>query len=811
MISITGVSAHLPPPLSRDLSPLWNPRSIALVGASADATKWGGEMALRFVRTEKRRPLYFVNRKGGTICGLTAYPSLCDLPEAPDMVYLSMPAVAFEATVEEALRLGAKAIVAILAGLGETGDQGKARERAVAERVRAAGALMIGPNCMGVADTTVDFQGVAALHVPPGSIGWVSMSGAMGEELCMRSLAAGVGCSRFVNLGNQADVTIAEVLRSYRDHEPTHVVAVYAEDMPDGRDLARALAELEEAGKPVVLMAPGRSAAAARAARSHTGSLAPNSAVLDAVARATGVVRVDTPGELFNTAVAFLHVVGLAGARASSCRSGSARGAGDGVAVAGLATVGSGAAVAGRLRLPAGRRIGIVTEGGGHGGMAADAVAAAGLEVPELSADTLAAVREGHPPSTGTNPIDFAIGTTDPDAYARTVPALACSGEIDAVLAVGQLGYWATRFAEFKEQVAAEVEGARRMALAAREVGVPMVVATVYPDAAPARVLREHGIPVFREIPAAARALSRLAGHALARPTGVPELLPPEPLVAANAPAARELASEEHAGGARSQALDYWAAREALASAGLELVPARLATVQEDQPAVEIMKVAGRAEREELPHVRRHAATVDRFRHVAAVEALVDEAAAAAGELGYPVAVKALGLLHKSDLGGVTLGLADEAAVRSAVAGMAARLGVSGVSVERMAPIDEGVELIIGCRQDPRFGPVLLVGLGGVYTELLRDVRTALAPVDAAHVETLLHELRGAPLLTGMRGRAALDIGAAVRAAAALSSFAAAHPEVAEVEVNPLLVLPRGALALDARIILEAPQADNTG
>jgi hypothetical protein len=276
-------------------------------------------------------------------------------------------------------------------------------------------------------------------------------------------------------------------------------------------------------------------------------------------------------------------------------------------------------------------------------------------------------------------------------------------------------------------------------------------------------------------------------------------------------------ASERQAGGPRASeigndateddALDYWTARGVLKDAGLDFVPARLAAAAGDRPAAEFMKVAGKPEREELPHVKRQAATVDRFRQVAAVETLVDEAAAAALETGYPVAVKAQGLLHKSDVGGVALGLADEAQLRGAVARMGARLGVTAVSVERMAPVDEGVELIVGCRQDPRFGPVVLVGLGGLYTELLRDVRTALAPIDEAEAEKLVRELRGAPLLTGLRGRPALDLAAAARAAAALSRFAAAHPEVAEVEVNPLLVLRQGALALDARIILGRPSA----
>lgn len=769
----------------RDLRPLFDPRSIAVVGASADASKWGGDIAARLLRNEVSRPFFFVNRRGGQICGRPAYRSLSELPETPEMVMLSMPATAFEATLDEALGMGVKALVAIFAGLGETGPEGRERERAAAERIRAAGALMIGPNCMGAADTTVGFQGVAYLDIPAGHIGFISQSGAMGEELTMRAAAAGVGFSRYVSLGNQADVTIADVLRSFRAHEDTHVVAVYAEELKGGRELARAAAEVVADGTPVVLLAPGRSAAGARAAQSHTGALVSDAAALDAVCGAAGIVRVDDPAQLFETTLGFLHVTDL-GARAARVAPGRAAtelpdaseavAAGGGVRLSG-----------GRVRLPAGRRIAIVTEGGGHGGIAADAAAAAGLLVPPLCDATLQSVRWAHPPSTGVNPVDFAIGTTDPDAYARVLPAIIAAGEVDAVLVVGQLGYWGARFPEFEQNVSAEVAGARSMAQAARAAGLPLVVATVYPEAPPALALREEGVPVYREIAAAVGVLARLAATSLSELGGIADL----PSVVSAGPGA-------------GSAVDYWAARQLIGGAGVDLLPARLVRVDVPGDAAEVMRVAGKPEREELPHVRRHTVAIDRLRHVSLVEDLIDEATAAAAELGYPVAVKALGVLHKSDVGGVVLDLSDRAAVGAAVTRMAARLGVTAVSVERMAPLSDGVELIIGCRRDPSFGPLLLVGLGGVYAELLHDVRIALAPVGEARVEELLRELRGASLLTGARGRPALDIAAAARAAAALSRLAAARPDVLEVEVNPLLVLPDGAVGLDARVILAA-------
>jgi acyl-CoA synthetase (NDP forming) len=675
---------------------------VAVVGASADTAKWGGDVAARLVRQTAERRVYLVNRRGGTIQGATAYPSFRDLPEAPELAILAMPAAALDSVLDEALDAGTRAFIGVFAGLGEAGREGMARERAAVARVRRAGGLFLGPNCMGLTDHTTGFQAVAYLDVPPGDIGFVSQSGAMGEEIVSRARAYGCGFSRYITLGNQADVGIAEVMRTFAGDGRTRAVALYAEGFQEGRDAARAVAAVVASGVPVVLLAPGRSAAGVRAARSHTGSLAPAPVVLDAVCRATGALRADTPRELFELTLAL------------SCAP------------------------------PArGRRIAVVTEGGGHGGVAADALAAAGLEVPRFGDASLARVREALPASSGANPIDFAVGTTEPDAYARVLPVVASSDETDAVLAVGQLGYWAERFPQFTELVRAEVDGAAAMARAARRSGRPLVVSTVYPGSAPAAVLRAAGVPVYREIASAAAALAALAARAGAPASGVPQLPSPGALV---------------------QGPDYLEARELLADAGLPYPAARRAGTCE-------------------------------------------EAVTAACDIGFPVVLKALGLLHKSDAGGVALGLGDEAGVAEAWREMCERLRPPGVVVE--CEVERaGVELLIGCRQDPSFGTVALVGLGGVYAEVLRDVCAALAPVTAEQARTMLDGLRGAPLLHGARGRPALDADAAARALADLSRFAAAHPEVAEVEVNPLLVSARGVVALDARIVLCADDED---
>ncbi len=694
------------PGCRRDLRPLYDPRSVAVVGASADTSKWGGDIAARLVRGAGERPVYLVNRRGGVMHGRRAYASLSELPEAPELVVLAMPAASLDAVLDEALGLGAKAFIGLFAGLGETGDEGRERERAAAARVRAAGALLLGPNCMGLADRASGFEAVAYLDIPPGDVAFVSQSGAMGEEFVMRARAWGCGFSRYVTLGNQADVDVVEILEGLAAHAGTRVVAVYLEGVDDGRRLAAAAAAVVSGGRPVVLLAPGRSAAGTRAALSHTGSLAPDSSVVDAVCEAAGIVRAETPRELFELAMAL------------------------------------------RIReRPRGRRVAVVSDGGGPAAVAADALTAAGFTVPEFRPERTAALRRALPGSAGANPVDLALGTIDPDGFARAVPVVAADPAVDAVVAVGQLGYWAGRFPEFGDLVAQEVAGAAALAAAARETGTPLVVATVYADAAPARELRAAGVPVFREIASAVAAVSALAIAAERPATGVPDLPPPSfPL--AGSP-------------------DYWEARETLAAAGLAFMPGRR------------VRDAG-------------------------------EAVAAASELGFPVAVKALGVLHKSDAGAVALGLRDEDAVSAAVMSMERRLDPPGFVVERMAP-GGGVELIAGCRWTAACGPVALVGAGGVYTELFDDARAALAPVDEAAAARLIGRLRAAALLRGARGGPPLDVAAAAAATARLSRFAAAHAEVCEVEVNPLLVLPDGAVALDARIITTRPGCEAPG
>ena len=676
--------------MTRNLEPLFAPSSVAVVGASADPRKWGNWLASRALRGEHRRAVHLINRRGGKILGRPAHRSLLELDAPVDLVLITLPEALLESAIEESLSAGAKALVVISAG-----TEGSGRDAAIGSKVREAGAVLVGPNCLGIFDAGTELE-LASNDLPPGQVAMISQSGNLALEISVLMRETGLGFSRFVSLGNQADLTAAELIDAMAAHEQTEGIALYIEDFRDGRAFARAASRARDVGKPVVLLTASGHEAAARAIRSHTGALASDDAAIEAACAAAGIERVSSPRELVDV-------------------------------------------MQGLIRCPPsrGRRIGIMGDGGGHGGIAASLAARAGLEVPELSPVTVAALRAQLPPTAScSNPVDLAGGgEADIRNFERTAGTLLESGEVDAVLLTGYFG----GYGEYAEVFAdPEMAAGTALAAAAATAGRPLIVQTMYASSPPADALRRGGVPVYPAVEHAIDAMARLARWTEPSRREVPAL--PEPAPRVTDPR-------------------YEAARSLLAHGGVSFIAQQ--TV--DSPAA---------------------------------------ARDAAAAIGYPIVLKALGALHKSDGGGVRLGLSNSEELAAAYAEIDARLHPEAFSVEAMAPIADGVELLIGTRWDPRFGPVALAGLGGVYAEVMRDVAVSLAPVSDAQAQTMLRSLKAFPLLDGARGRPALDVAAAASALAALSQVAAAHPEIAELEVNPLLVLPGGALGLDARMIL---------
>jgi acyl-CoA synthetase (NDP forming) len=676
----------------RSVSALFDPASVAVVGASEDTRKWGNWLARGALRGEAHRPAYLVNHRAGTILGRRAYGALDELPEVPELVVIAVPGPAIASTVDDALEAGASALVVISAGAA--GEERDAHDAALAARVREAGAVLLGPNCLGVLDSERQLE-LVPNPLPAGAIGLISQSGNLALELGLMAAPEGLGFSRFASLGNQADLGATELLAAFADHEATQVIAVYIEDFRDGRAFARAAAAAVAGGTPVLALAIDGSGAGPRAVQSHTGALASDGAAIDAAFTAAGVQRVRTPRELVDAAHALL--------RAPAAR---------------------------------GRRVAVLGDGGGHVSIAAAVAAQAGLEVPELSELLVAPLRQALPAAAGVlNPIDLAgAAERDVHVFDRIAHDLLGSGEVDALLVTGYFG----GYEEYGAETAAdELHTAELVGAAVAASGRPVVTQTMYPRGPAAQALRRAGVPVYESVEQAAGALAVLARSGTWEPQAIPELPPAGPQASRDG---------------------YLAARALLSDAGLPFVPVR--------------EVTG-----------------------------AEEAVAAASEIGYPVVLKALGETHKSDAGGVILNIADEGQLRAAYAQVHVALAPERCTVERMAALSDGIELLIGARWDPRFGPVVLAGSGGLYAEVLRDTAVRLAPVTQAEAEAMLRALRIAPLLTGARGRPALDVGAAAAALAALSRVAASHPELAELEINPLLVTRTEAIALDARFI----------
>lgn len=676
-----------------DLSVFSDPHSVAVVGASADPSKWGYWLARGALRGRERREVHLVNAKGAVIEGVSSVRSLAELDSAPELVVLCAPAPSVPAVVEQALDAGVKGFLGITAGLDDaTGEPGL--ERRLADRIRESGARLVGPNCLGLYDAANQLE-LAWGTFTPGSLAIVSQSGQLGLELAGLATHAGLGVARFVSVGNQVDVTAVELLDDLVDHSETRAVVLYLESFRDGRGLVATMSRLREAGKPVVVLTVGASEASRAAARSHTGALTAATDVVAAACRSAGAVLVETPAQ----AVDLAHLL-----------------------------------VGGPL--PAGRRVAVVSDSGGQGAIAADTLARHGLQVPRLSEGTRQRLTDLLPSAAAVaNPVDLAgAGEQDLSTYARVVDVIAASSEVDTVVMSGYFGCYGADTPELAER---ELEVVESLAGVTREHNVPVVVHSMSHDSPAVRSMRAQAVPTLHTIDAVARSVDQAVRLAQSVGDGL------GPVTAAVAEV--------------GEPADYLAGRELLASYGVPY------------PGAAAVRTAG-------------------------------DAQAAVSRLTGPFVLKAGWIEHKTEVGGVMVGLHDADAVVEAFTDMRARLGDGAYVLEEMNADRDVVELIVGARRDPSFGPVVLVGLGGVQAELHKDVQLALVPVDEHEALEMIRSLRSYPLLDGWRGRPRVDVESAARVVAAVSRLLAERPEVAEAEVNPLHVGPGGAVAVDALV-----------
>lgn len=695
---------------ARSVGRLLAPRSIAVIGAGQSPTGIGHQVFRNLLGGDFQGPVYPVNPKSAHVGGVRAYPSVLDIPDDVELAIICVPATTVPDVIAQCAAKKVGGIVMITAGFAETGGEGAAAERDLIRLAHRHGMRVIGPNCMGVINTApaVAMNGTFAPFAPlPGRVALGSQSGAIGIAALERSTRLGLGISTFVSVGNKADVSGNDLLQFWEDDPGTDVILMYLESFGNPGKFHR-IAQRVARRKPIVAVKSGRSQAGSRGASSHTAAMASPDRAVDALFEQTGVIRVDTMEQLFDTAAVLAH-----------------------------------------QPLPGGRRVAIVGNSGGPGVLAADACEAAGLQVPELSAATQATLAGCLPPAAGVrNPVDM-MAAAGPATYRAALRILLADPEVDAVIVVCT----PTNAAPVPAIAAALAE------VAAEHGDKPLVANLVGVEGIPEPLRGERSVPCFPFPENAAHALARAMWYAewLRRSVGeIPtlegiDLRPCRPLVAGF------LAAHPDGGW-----LDSVTAADLLAGFGIPVAP--------------LVPVASAL-----------------------------EAAEAAARTGRPVALKVAGVLHKTDVGGVRLGLASGEAVAAAYDDMAARLAaagqpMTGAFVQAMAA--PGVETIAGLVRDPVFGPLVMFGLGGVAAELVGDTALKVAPLTDQDAADLVRGLRSSALFLGYRGSPPSDTDALEGLLLRLSVLGLQVPEVAELDLNPVIAGPDSAVVVDWRVRL---------
>lgn len=696
---------------------LFAPRGVAVIGASQNPSKLGYGVARNLVVSGYPGELYFVNPRGGELFERPMYASILEVPDPLDLVIIMIPAAAVPSALEECGQRGVSFAIIGAGGFRETGEAGRALEEETLEVARRHGMRVLGPNCIGFLDTHLPID-TSFLPLPgplKGDIAFLSHSGAICEAVIDWSRGQGFGLSRLVSLGNQMDLTEGDLLPPVAADPNTRVIAMYLEGVGQGREFIAQAARVTKE-KAVVAIKVGQSEAGRAAVASHTGALAGEDAAYEAAFRKAGVIRARHSEEMFDWARALAW-----------------------------------------CPLPESPRMAVLTNAGGPGAIAADALVANGLELATLSEGTLAGLHSILPKAASTrNPVDMLAGA-GPREYTDCLRLLLEDEDVGGVMVI---------LPPPPVSTAADVAGA--MIPLIRASRKPVVVALMGEDliAHAARLLQGARIPDYRFPERAASALRVLW---LRSQQLQAEAQPPAEVAGLNPDEVREL----------------------LASAPLGergFTPGSLAS--------QVVTAYGiRTPRERAVQDLKGAQT-------------------AAAELGFPLAMKvdSPDLPHKSDLGGVLLGIQDEASLEEGFQRLMELIerpdaGRAGVLLQEMAP--PGEEVIVGVVRDAQFGPLVMFGAGGVEVESQRDVAFALTPLSREEAADMLARTQAGRRLAGGRGRAASDREAVIEAILRLGRLAEDFPQIAEVEINPLRVMAEGegALALDVRLRLAEGEA----
>jgi acetyltransferase len=704
---------------SHPLAPIFLPRSVAVVGATEREGSVGRTVLWNLISHPFGGTVYPVNPKRHQVLGIRAYERLSALPEPVDLAIIAIPAAGVPAVIQECVEAGVKGAIVLSAGFKEIGPEGLALEKTIQQAARGK-LRLIGPNCLGIQNPHTGLNATfAAQMARPGNVGFISQSGALCTSILDWSLRENVGFSAFISLGSMLDVGWGDLIDYLGEDPHTHSIVLYMESIGDARSFLSAAREVA-LSKPIIVIKAGRTQAAAQAAASHTGSLTGSDAVLDAAFRRCGVLRVDRIEDLFDMAE-----------------------------------------VLAKQPRPQGPHLTILTNAGGPGVLATDALIRAGGSLAQLSPQTLEQLNQILPPhwSHG-NPIDI-LGDAGPERFAQALEVVLRDPASQGCLVILTPQAMTDPTATAEKVVETWRRSGSRQPILASWMGGALV------DAGE-QILNQAGIPTYRYPDQAARVFSylwRFSDNLKAlyeTPT-----LPPARAVERDR--VHQILSQ-----ARQQGrtlLTEVESKEILAAYGIPVVPTRVAESPE-----------------------------------AAVEA--------AEAIGYPVVLKLYShtLTHKTDVGGVQLNLPDAEAVRRAyqqiqtnVAEKAGSQHFQGVTVQPMVPTN-GYELILGSSEDPQFGPVLLFGSGGQLVEVFQDRSIGLPPLNTTLARRLMENTLIYKALKGVRGRRAVDLEALEQLLVRLSQLVAEQREIKEIDINPLLVSGEKLLALDARVILRAEQ-----
>ena len=702
------------------LHSLLRPRSVAVIGASRRVGSIGHAIFSSLIRSEFSGVVYPVNPNAETVMSVRTYPSVLDTPGDVDLAIIVVPAELVSRVTDECGRKGVRAVVVISDGFRERGPEGAARERELRALTLGHGMRLVGPNCMGVINTdpaismNATFSGV---YPPRGNVAFLSQSGAMGLVILEHAQELNMGISTFVSVGNRADISANDLLQYWEQDPATDVILLYLESFGNPRKFGR-IARRVSARKPIVAVKSGSTLAGSRAASSHTGALATSEVASEALFRQAGITRVNSVEELFDVATLLSN-----------------------------------------QPVPAGRRLAIVTNGGGPGIIAADAAEQQGLELPQLSPQAVGKLRAVVKRDlTFNNPLDLTAGA-GADEFEGVLKVLAKDEGIDAVLAIFiSLVGVAPKAADDAIRKASTVFRRYKKPLLTCSMGRRGVQGGGGPGG--------RSVPVFRFPEAAVSALEQAVryGERTRQPTGT---IP------------------------RFRGIKRSRARKVVEGATMRSSPGPIwLSAQEISLLLECYGI-----------------------HM--VQTLLaetsDDAAAQSAKVGFPVVVKlnSSTITHKTEVGGVVTDLKSEEEVKRAFSDIRARLvaasrekEMEGVVVQPF--VKGGVEAIAGVTQDPSFGPLMMFGLGGIHAELLKDVAVRLHPLTNLDARALIGSVKMAKLLEGYRGSPPADTGALEELLLRLSALVEDVPEIAELDFNPVMVMPRGQgyRVVDARVLV---------